>query len=72
MNKPEIETSYLQKIADWLCKQKEATYVSIKTLTDTPEKFIEACKQASEAYGIEITFTPDYSKVKKERVWALK
>lgn len=72
MKNPEIENSYLQKLADWLCKVKQGTFVSLKDLTDTPDKFIAACKQVSTTYGIEITFTPDYSKVKRDRVWAQK
>lgn len=66
---PKIEFEYLQKVADYLFSLKESTCVAINTVTENPEKFIAACKLASETYYISIGFTDDYKKVKRGRVW---
>jgi hypothetical protein len=64
-----IKITYIQKIAYWLLQIKQGVYFPINILSSNPENFIEACKLASESYYIDITFTPDYSKVKREHIW---
>lgn len=71
MNNQEIviDEAYLYKVTDWLMNLQEAFYVPLCILTEDPEKFIKACKLASETFCFEITFTHDYKQVKRDRTW---